>query len=103
MKKKSITLGVLFCILILSSLTYQPIVANETFKDKSNQSDIELYDCGCEDESKSLWPFPFLCTILNMFRFIGIFIFLVTQDLHFLNSVLDIAVELDCNWLPNSL
>ena len=30
MKKKSITLGVIFSIFILCSLTYQPIVANES-------------------------------------------------------------------------
>jgi hypothetical protein len=88
MQKKSITLGVVFCIFILCSLTYQPIVANEsldttldeTVFSKSNQFErIEIKsiinllldsiekngDCGCFEESEGNWHFPIICFLLE--------------------------------------
>jgi hypothetical protein len=43
MKKKSITLGVVFCIFILCSLTYQPIIANESLDTTLNNESVS-YD-----------------------------------------------------------
>jgi NADH:ubiquinone oxidoreductase subunit 3 (subunit A) len=65
MKKKSITLGVVFCIFILCSLTYQPIVANENKNSTEYQLDFESYDCGCDDTEEAFWDFPITCAILE--------------------------------------
>jgi hypothetical protein len=65
MKKISIFLGAVFCIFILCSITYQPIVANESLRIKNKNN-----DCGCYKKvSKLGWPFPIICTLLTiMFR-----------------------------------
>jgi hypothetical protein len=66
-KKKSITLGVIFCIFILCSLTYHPIVANESLDEKPVSYNYQFEKnnyCGCFEESKGLWPFPIICFTL---------------------------------------
>jgi hypothetical protein len=96
MKKKSITLGVVFCIFILCSLTYQPIVANESidtslskksvnYNNQSKQIDIKPdyklllsgikkdNDCGCYEQDELYPEFSRICGFLAILFFIGLF------------------------------
>ena len=124
MKKKSITLGVLFCIFILCSLTYQPIVANESLDTKLDEKGVSYNnhldkininsiiklllrskilgnDCGCDTESKVLWPFPILCSILltpYIISTIGWFIFKL-DIFRIINTIIYVIGEiLGCPW-----
>jgi len=126
MEKKSITLGVVFCIFILCSLTYQPIIANESIDttldekevsynnhlDKINiNSIIKLLlssmkssnDCGCDDGFKGLWPFPILCTLLYLIAELSLRFGISIAGPPFLHMIASIIGSIfHCRWLyPN--
>jgi len=96
MEKKSINLGVVFCIFILCSLTYQPIVANQSLytpldeKSVSYNNQLRKIDiksiitvllrsvkkdngCGCYEQDKLYPDFPRICGFFAILFFIGLF------------------------------
>jgi len=126
MKKKSITLMVVFCIFIICSFTYQPIVANESVdtafdvKDISHNNRFEKIninsiirlllkgsnsgnDCGCDDESKGLWPFPFICGVLYIISEISLRFGISIAGPPFLHMIASIIASIfHCRWVyPN--
>jgi len=123
MQKKFITLGVVFCIFILCSLTYQPIIANQSIdntlgeKTLSNNNQLRKIDinsiiklllrskilgnnCGCDEESKGLWPFPIICGILYILSEISLRFGVSIAGPPFLHMITSIiAMVFGCNWV----
>jgi len=125
MKKKSITLGVVFCIFILCSLTYQPIVANESLDAKLEEKSVSYNnqlkkidiksifsllfngikkdtDCGCGADSKGIWPFPVICISLFLFwayiernEPLG-----YPWDDMFIEMIMAFGIIFNCRWAP---
>ncbi len=97
--KRIISLSICFLsIIILCSLSYQPIIAEKPIEQITQQVKESKNDCGCNDES-SRWGFPIICSVLGVFLFI--FMILVismnqNQFLGLLESVNSIGKSLNC-------
>jgi len=122
MQKKSITLGILFCIFILCSLTYQPIVANESLDTTLDEKAVNYYnplkqidikpvyklllsgikkndDCGCFEEYEENWHFPIICFLLEYLA-----IYIAENGSGTISNVIYDFIEilaktLDCKWI----
>lgn len=101
--KKIIVIGIsILSVFILCSLSYNPIIAEKPIiKTKEEVISIESEDCGCN--SKSIWNFPILCSLM-----FPIIIFLMTlsaitgiNEFHYLaQDFINIGENLGCWWVP---
>ena len=104
MKKTKIFLGVVFCLFLIASISFQPVIATKTM-----EKILDKEDCECHIKiTKRAWPFPVICTILTiMFRIltrIGSIYIKITGDqppdtfIDFLNVVINGLDTFNCNF-----
>ena len=98
MKKSILIAGSVLSLFILVSLSYQPIIAEKSIEQITQQVKESKNDCGCNDES-SRWGFPIICSVLGVFLLITMILVISmnqNQFLDFLESVNSIGKSLNC-------
>jgi len=101
MKKNILVFGCIIICLILVTISYQPIIAEEPIEQITEQV-IEYResknDCGCDDINIQ-WNFPIICSVLGVFWLITMILCVSMNQRQFCDmavSISDMMTNLNC-------
>jgi len=101
MKKNILLFGCIICCFILVTLSYQPILAEESIETITQQVKESKNDCDCEKKGiVSIWQFPIICAILHiLIKFVERYHLWPIGFPPLLVPLYGLAGILRCNWL----